>query len=193
MDMAEQIWRAGDYVQIVREEATFDVDETLTPDQEPSLEETLTENNAALVLEGNWNKGVGSNNDAKAAGNARKTNTAGNAEEAKNNAEGENLEREVNDPDRECNLAVNAHDSGIGKDSKVDEVGNDLKLYELVVDDVNESGGDEIFEDCVEDATEDKDSEDKNDMGGNEKGDFDRVKVNYSLEMKLTLGIEDKN
>lgn len=62
--------------------------------------------------------------------------------------------------------------------SGIDDSGicdGDQEVFEAVSDVVNESvEGDEVFEDCVED-------------------DFARVDVNYSLEMKLALGIEDKH
>lgn len=94
---------------------------------------------------------------------------------------------ESNDSRAAGNTAAN--DSGFdGNDSKQAE-----SLIEDYVPEVNESGdGDEVFEDCIDDENDDNTLKPPEKDDDHLKPNFDRVDENYSLEMKLALGIDDK-
>ncbi|XP_072932160.1 uncharacterized protein dtr [Epargyreus clarus] len=97
-----------------------------------------------------------------------------------------------NDKSTEMNndKIINIKEEDDGNDRSLDkseDIGNVENNERFAIDN---SGGDEIFEDCVDDINTSLNEEKQKD---NRDGKGDCVDENYSIEMKLTLGIEDKN
>lgn len=131
--LAEQRWRAGEYVNYIPSPPESIIDNvgdqddlaTLVPSNETSFEDTLTEENKQVIMT-------------------------------------------INE----------ANDSGIGNDKLDDSKAFEEYSETVEVNEVlNVSASEEVFEDCIETET------------GRE---FDRVDENFSLEMKLALGIDKK-
>ncbi|XP_049705224.2 dynein axonemal assembly factor 1 homolog [Helicoverpa armigera] len=219
MDVAEQRWRAGEYVPFVPSsppesvhDGNDDNEATLIPSHNTSLslEDTLTDENvnkmAAIVED---DSGIGNDttlsdttevNDRSVDGND-KTQSANVRESTPRNKDAKDGKARVLQV-MSSDIASGSGDASFSNyedlDKTVDNDANefvdndgeldDSKIYESVLGDemINDVSTDDVFEDCVDDipAVEE----------GTKDGDeaqFNRVEQNYSLEMKLALGIED--
>lgn len=174
MDAAEQRWRDAGFVHYVPnlDDSDNENDPTLIPSHDTSLEDTLTEDcpvNRMDVINEGVNNGVGNRgvvNEEEGNGGVNKgmeNDGDGDYVEVINEGMNDNDDSGIVDVDRS-----GIDDSGICDEHDVLEIGHEKVVNESVE-------GDEVFEDCVED------------------DDFARVAANYSLEMKLALGIEDKH
>lgn len=213
MDAAAQRWRAGDFVQFIpgspsgsHHDVNDDHDATLIASNNDSLclEDTLTDENVSRMsaIVGD-DSGIGNDitmsdttegHDKSVDGNDKTQNdnigddsvsieeTVRQMGEGKGNMECENRA-----------IASGSGDAGYSGYEAIDadekdpvEDLNDSKVFESILGDenfMNDVSTDDIFEDCVDDIEAGTDKEDG--------GQFDRVEQNYSLEMKLALGIED--
>ncbi|CAH0696975.1 unnamed protein product [Spodoptera exigua] len=218
MDAAAQRWRAGDFVQFIPgspsgslHDVNDDPEATLIASNNDSLclEDTLTEENVNRMSAGAGDdSGIGNDITLSDTTEVHNKSVDGNEKSPNDNNASDDLVVE----DNVCRVgewskknleSVNrAIASGSGdasssgfkveknepneKDSAENDL-NDSKAFESILGDenfINDESTDDIFEDCVDDVETGKDKED----GG---GQFNRVAQNYSLEMKLALGIED--
>lgn len=179
IESAEQLWRAGEYehyipVSPTESDTEPDNEPTLVPSHDTSFEDTLTEDNVQAkmeVIQESVNTDEENGADA-----ARNCNSDGN-EKVRDGADivstydtatdGSNTSREGLDTARE--RGVNDLDGNEDVDLNVNEV--EESFVSLADENM-----DEMFEDCI--------SDEKN---------FDRIVENYSLEMKLALGIDNAN
>ncbi|KAH9632952.1 hypothetical protein HF086_002774 [Spodoptera exigua] len=215
MDAAAQRWRAGDFVQFIPgspsgslHDVNDDPEATLIASNNDSLclEDTLTEENVNRISAGAGDdSGIG--NDITLSDTTEVHNKSVDGNEKSPNASddlvvednvcrvGEWSMKNLESVNRAiASGSGDASSSGFKveknepneKDSTENDL-NDSKAFESILGDenfINDESTDDIFEDCVDDVETGKDKED----GG---GQFDRVAQNYSLEMKLALGIED--
>uniref|UniRef100_A0A2A4J8G6 Dynein axonemal assembly factor 1 homolog n=1 Tax=Heliothis virescens TaxID=7102 RepID=A0A2A4J8G6_HELVI len=217
MDVAEQRWRAGEYVPFVPSsppesvhDGNDDNEATLIPSHNTSLslEDTLTDENvnkmAAIVED---DSGIG--NDITLSDTTEVNDRS--VDEMKSDNVGESTPRNKEAKDGRARvLQVTTSDiaSGSGDasfsnfkdlDKTIDNDTNefvdndgeldDSKIYESVLGDdnfINDVSTDDIFEDCVDDIPAGEEASKDSD-----EAQFNRVEQNYSLEMKLALGIED--
>lgn len=207
MDVAEQRWRAGELLQFTPgspdeslTEGTDDNEATLTPRHNASLslEDTLTDENvnkmAAIVED---DSGIGNDttlSDATEVNKSVDENDKVNDENV-GDVTPRNVDYNAKDKDLIDMSSPVASGSGDAPNNEAHEETNDndgelnsSRLYESVLSDevINDVSTDDVFEDCVDDieVTEEGKKDD-------EAGQFNRVEQNYSLEMKLALGIED--
>lgn len=178
IESAEQLWRAGEYERYIPVSPTEsdtepDNEPTLVPSHDTSFEDTLTEDNVQAkmeVIQEDVNTDEGNGSIA-----ARDCNRDGN-EKVRDGAD------IVSTYDTATDGSVTSRDEleTARERGASDLDGNedvDLDGSEVVIEDVDQSMAediDEAFEDCV--------SDEKN---------FDRIVENYSLEMKLALGIDN--
>ncbi|XP_026316619.1 reticulocyte-binding protein 2 homolog a [Hyposmocoma kahamanoa] len=181
IESAEQLWRAGEYERYIPVSPTEsdtepDNEPTLVPSHDTSFEDTLTEDNVQAkmeVIQEDVNIDEGNGSIA-----ARDCNRDGN-EKVRDGAD------IVSTYDTATDGSVTSRDEleTARERGASDLDGNedvDLDGSEVVIEDVEQSymsmaeDMDEAFEDCV--------SDEKN---------FDRIVENYSLEMKLALGIDN--
>ncbi|KAJ2941639.1 hypothetical protein O0L34_g14695 [Tuta absoluta] len=191
---AEQRWRAGDFVHFVPvsppesdNENDNNDDPTLVPSHETSFEDTLTEDNVQHKMEkihernerdkGDIEIGVDVANerfmdDAKVQLKAIIENDGETPKDDNNVADSGIIKsrKDVAEPDK--SIVVN--------DDDVVEPRADLESSLLDDKSFVSADGDD-FEDCVSEVED------------AENVDFEMMAQNYSLEMKLALGIEDKN
>ncbi|XP_022827673.1 uncharacterized protein LOC111357283 [Spodoptera litura] len=215
MDAAAQRWRAGDFVQFIPgspsgslHDVNDDHEATLIASNNDSLclEDTLTDENVSRMsaIVGD-DSGIGNDitmsdttegHDKIVEGNDKTQNDnvgddtlsieekVRQVEEGKGkNLEGVNLAIASSSGDASCSgyRAIESDE----KDAAENDL-NDSKVFESILGDENfmtDVSTDDIFEDCVDDIEAGTDKEDGR--------QFDRVEQNYSLEMKLALGIED--
>ncbi|XP_049880487.1 uncharacterized protein LOC126376975 [Pectinophora gossypiella] len=170
MDEAEQRWRAGEFVHYVPvsppesdNENDNDNDPTLVPSHDTSLEDTLTEDNANPQQ----NMEVIRENDDD-------NNKSGNGSHGDGNNKHEDATIESTDAE---DLEEDAVIKGEVKSVDANDADSITTDYTVAMTDIS-TDVDE-FEDCVEQVIDDE--------------KFERVEENYSLEMKLALGIEYKN
>lgn len=174
MDAAEQRWREGEFVPSFVAESAVSIDEhetTLTPSNNTTLEDTLTEQNADRIIPSSQSA---VRNDLSIHYNAVEI-----ANSAKECSFGE-----TSTPICKSNDKTKVKDR---EESLENDDLNDSKNFESVLSDDTDNfvnvSTDDVFEDCVDITLFDD----------NAKVDakFDRVEENYSIEMKLALGIED--
>lgn len=150
-----------------------------------SLEDTLTEENAnkfASIVEDD--SGIGNEvafNDSAEANDKFDDDTPGSSKDVKD-------VKIVSGNTTLSNAGCGSGDASYSKSiQEIDSNENegeldDSKVFESVLGD-NDVSTEDLFEDCVEEpSTEEND---------NNNTAFNRVDENYSLEMKLALGIED--
>ncbi|XP_028157117.1 uncharacterized protein LOC114350489 [Ostrinia furnacalis] len=210
MDAAEQRWRAGEflhYIAVSPAESVADPDDTevtLVPSHDTSLEDTLTDENVnrmEAITECN-DSGIGNEKSIVGDDDDNSTNTDGRANDFPNNDSGvsdtertdnngtlSSDERNERDNDSSTNVSSYnktdedkdvAEDSSVADDSKIEDYQSVLDESDIGNDKVNDVSTEceEMFEDCEE-------------MGDSNDGkdEFDLISENYSLEMKLALGI----
>lgn len=213
MDVAEQRWRAGELLQFIPDNPA-DANESISEGNEEneatliashnaslSLEDTLTEENvnkmAAIVED---DSGIG--NDTTLSDTVEVNKSVDEGDKTQNDDIGDVTPRNKEPQEEDLETRVTwsspiASGSGDASYSKANEKSNecdanetvdlnDSKLYESVLSGEVDISTDDVFEDCEDDIEVTADDK-KKDEGGN----FDRVEQNYSLEMKLALGIED--
>ncbi|CAB3258610.1 unnamed protein product [Arctia plantaginis] len=167
MDAAEQRWRAGEFVPSFVTEPASTIDEhetTLIPSHNSTLEDTLTEQNAGRMIP-SGQSGVKNN---LATSNETMVTT-------------DNAAAETSTPI--CRSTVKPKGKDPEESLENDDL-NDSKNFESILsDDIVNVSTDDVFEDCV-DITVCEDN-------AKVEEKFDRVEENYSIEMKLALGIED--
>ncbi|KAJ8715821.1 hypothetical protein PYW07_010303 [Mythimna separata] len=203
MDVAEQRWRAGELLQFIPDESSSDGTEdneaTLIPSHNTSLslEDTLTDENvnrmAAIVED---DSGIGNDTTLSDTTEVNKSVDENNKAPGDNNGDvtPRNEKKDFEDKDMDAFSSPIASGSGDATFSnykandRTNEASGDLdesKLYESVLSaEVNDMSTDDVFEDCVDDI-------EVNEEVKKDGAQFDRVEQNYSLEMKLALGIED--
>lgn len=229
MDVAEQRWRAGEFVQFVPGSPSGSVvednDATLIPSHNTSLslEDTLTDENISKVVSiVEDDSGIGNDitlsdsaaNDKSVDENNKSLNNDSLNEDdtprnnPKDDSKGDTLDDSNENDVESIHNNADAFGSGdatfsnykayektksptdIDVNESIEEL-DDSKIFESVLSDdienyINDVSTDDVFEDCVDDIA----VVEENDKGSND-GQFDRVDENYSLEMKLALGIED--
>lgn len=213
MDAAAQRWRAGDFVQFVpgspsgsHHDVNDDHDATLIASNNDSLclEDTLTDENVSRMsaIVGD-DSGIGHDITMSDTTEGHDKSVDGNDKTQNDNVgdDSVSIEEKVRQMGEgkgnlECEnraIASGSGDAGYSGYEAIDadendpvEDLNDSKVFESILGDenfMNDVSTDDIFEDCVDDIEAGTDKEDG--------GQFDRVEQNYSLEMKLALGIED--
>nr|XP_053619413.1 repetitive organellar protein isoform X2 [Plodia interpunctella] len=174
MEVAEQRWRAGEFVNYVPVSPPGSVvddnenenEDTLIPSHDTSLEDTLTDDRVNTMVKINEDDGETVENY-----------TDDDMKVATNNAVNECDDCEIKQTDcpndeTESNIKAENVESGI----VTEEEFNDSKAeFHSFIEENETLGDDEVFEDCVDD----------------EKDTFDCVDETYSIEMKLALGLED--
>lgn len=181
IESAEQLWRAGEYehyipVSPTESDTEPDNETTLVPSHDTSFEDTLTDDNVQAKMEViqediNTDEQNGADTrDGIRDGNEKVRDGADIVSTYDTATDGSLTSQEDLDTARE----KGASDLDGNEDTVMD--GN-----EVVIEDVEQSfmsladeSMDELFEDCV-----------------NDEKKFDRIVENYSLEMKLALGIDN--
>ncbi|CAG4973298.1 unnamed protein product [Colias eurytheme] len=161
--LAEQRWRAGEYVRYVPSPPESiiednDIDRTLIP-SDNSFDDTLTEARMPIIGEANDSGICNDDNNDSRVEYASVVDVP--IDNEVNEIDETNEINEIN----EVNEANEANEVNETNEANISVLSNE---------------GDEVFEDCLD--------IDKVETGG--QGDFDRVDENYTLEMKLALGIE---
>lgn len=193
MDAAEQRWRTGEFVPSTQT-TEYNADEnetTLTPSHNTTLEDTLTEQNADKVASVADDSGLGNDsatfNESDAKGDESQS-------KKPNNDTGNAIKRSgmgnASTPLCKQKLPPGKNIKDLVASDDVDDPKN---LESVLSDDVDnfvtDISTDEVFEDCVEDISN---NEASNHEDNAKKEDvFDRLEENYSIEMKLALGLED--
>ncbi|KAJ8709899.1 hypothetical protein PYW08_009903 [Mythimna loreyi] len=206
MDVAEQRWRAGELLQFIPDdsinEGNEDNEATLIPSRNTSLslEDTLTDENVnRMVAIVEDDSGIG--NDTTLSDTTEVNKSVDENNKAQDDNAGDvtprNVNKDVKGKVSDTFSSPIASGSGDATSSNykahegdANENDGDLddsRTYESIHGvEVTDVSTDDIFEDCVDDI--EANEEVKKDGDG---AQFDRVEQNYSLEMKLALGIED--
>lgn len=178
IESAEQLWRAGEYehyipVSPTESDTEPDNEPTLVPSHDTSFEDTLTEDNVQAKMEviqedvnTDEENGTDTARDENRYGNEKVRDSADFVSTYDTATDGSLTSREGLDTARE----KGAND--LDGNENVDEVV--IECAEQSFISLADESMDDMFEDCV--------SDEKN---------FDRIVENYSLEMKLALGIDN--
>lgn len=188
MESAEQLWRAGEYehyipVSPTESDTEPDNEPTLVPSHDTSFEDTLTEDNVQtkmkVILEDeHTEEACGSNEEACGFNAAEDVDKYGNDKVRDGtdivSTDGSRISQEGLDTARIRGAEDGNEDVNLDGDEDAEQSFLSIESIEKV-DILTE--GDEVFEDCV----------------GDEKDEtnFNRIAENYSLEMKLALGIDN--
>lgn len=196
MDVAEQRWRAGEMLQFIPgspaesiKGENDDNDTTLIPSHNTSLsfEDTLTDesvNRMVAIVEDD--SGIG--NDSAIIDNTEVNKSVDENDKAQNDDAG-TLRKVDKNCKRDSDIWSSPIASGSGDTSFSNYNNSDVGPHDPLINESLLSGDvstDDVFEDCVDDI-----EVNANDEKDGVEGKFDRVEQNYSLEMKLALGIED--
>lgn len=178
IESAEQLWRAGEYehyipVSPTESDTEPDNEPTLVPSHDTSFEDTLTEENVQAkmdVIQEDVNT-----DEENVANTARDGNKDGN-EKVRDGAD------IVSTYDTATDGSLTSRE---GLDTARERGASDLDVNEdeneVVIEDADQSFM-SLADECTEEMFEDCVSDEKN---------FDRIVENYSLEMKLALGIDN--
>lgn len=180
IESAEQLWRAGEYehyipVSPTESDTEPDNEPTLVPSHDTSFEDTLTEDNVQAKMEviqehvnTDEENGTEAAIDCNKDGNEKVRDGTDIVSTYDTATDGSLTSREGLDTARERGAGdLDGNEDLDGSEVMPEDV--ELSFMSLADENV-----DEMFEDCV--------SDEKN---------FDRVLENYSLEMKLALGIDN--
>lgn len=182
IESAEQLWRAGEYehyipVSPTESDTEPDNEPTLVPSHDTSFEDTLTEDNVQAKMEviqedvnTDEDNGVDGATDGNRDGIEKVRDGADIVSTYDTATDGSLTSREGLDTARERGA------SDLDGNEDIDLDGNVVVIEdtELSFMSLADESMDETFEDCVSDEKK-----------------FDRIVENYSLEMKLALGIDN--
>lgn len=187
MESAEQLWRAGEcehYIPVSPTESDTEPDNepTLVPSHDISFEDTLTEDNVETKMD-DIQEDEPTDEDSRAAeaiyGNKDRNDKVRDGTDMVSTydsaTDGSITSREGFDTARERGAEVLAGNEDVDGNEVIEDAEQSFISYASIPQ-TEATEGDEVFEDCV---------------GDEEVEKFDRVTENYSLEMKLALGIDN--